>query len=122
MSTYETFPVLTHYIKGNLESMVKSSASSLKEKHGFLSEGRALEIAAAILSDSASTEYTTLENKFRLDDEEMVNFYEAVLSYNPTPNAVLIDASSTRTLLDDVTLLRERGLEGLISYRPEFVL
>lgn len=122
MSTYETFPALTNYVNENLVSMVKSSASSLKEKYGFLSEGRSLEIAAAILSDACYAEYAKLENSFRLDDEEMVAFYEAVLSFSPMPNAVLIDATGTRSLLDDVSLLRERGLAGLIDYRPEFIL
>lgn len=118
MTTLTTYPVLTMHRNDTLSEMVLNSVNALREQYGQLTEGRAKEIAAAVVFDASAAEWYEMVGRLGVDNPELNDLYEALINKD-TVQSALIDITGTRTLLDDTSLLRDRGLMGLIYYRPE---
>lgn len=107
------FPISLMALSGKLGKIAKRYGGMLAREYPFLSEARAAEIAAAVLRDEFYRENTDfVAFLIETQNEDLYEKY-----YTISVSEILINATGTRTIIDDYEFLKAYGLYELIHYR-----
>lgn len=99
------YPILAAFQRSTLGAMIQERADRYLADNPKLSPNRAAEIAAAALWLWAIDERDQLDGDV-MEDPTLESFWEDVEYRTPTIQHVLVDLTGSRTLLDDLELLR----------------